>query len=135
MKESLCTVIYECHVHRFLMPTFKLTLFHLIMSYAQEPAEAAGKEKVNSAEKESPICFVLIVLDTCIWPSSSSPPPPSPTFFSFFLFFFLRWLCAPPSDPAFLKTDGAPKKQCKVIDTCRNWVTFGPVSVCKLRCR
>lgn len=78
MKESLCTVIYECHVHRFLMPTFKLTLFHLIMSYAQEPAEAAGKEKVNSAEKESPICFVLIVLDTCIWPSLPLPSPPPP---------------------------------------------------------
>lgn len=34
---------------------------------------AVGKEKVNSTEKESTICFVLIVLDTCIWPSSSSP--------------------------------------------------------------
>ena len=48
--------------------------------------EAAGKEKVNSTEKESPICFVLIVLDTCIWPSSSSLPLFSPTFFSFFFF-------------------------------------------------
>lgn len=87
---------------------------------------AVGKEKVNSTKKESTICFVLIVLDTWIWPSSPSPPPFPP-------FFFLH--CAPPSEPVWLKTDGAPKKQCRVIDTCRNWVTFGPVSVCKLCCR
>lgn len=95
---------------------------------------AVGKEKVNSAEKESTICFVLIVLDTCIWPSSSSssplppplPLPPHPLFL---------WHCAPPSEPLLLKTDGAPKKQCRVIDTCRNWVTFGPVFVCKLHYR
>lgn len=55
------------------------------------------------------------------------------------LFSFPPFFCAivhlPPNQRCLLKTDGAPKKRCRVIDTCRNWVTFGPVSICKFHCQ
>lgn len=91
-----------------LMPTFKLTLVHLIMSYAQESAWLLAKKKWTPLERGmnnlfgsySPWHMYLAVL--LFSPSLS------------------LCHCAPPSEPALLKTDGAPKKQRRVIDTCRN---------------
>lgn len=78
---------------------------------------AAGKEKLYSTKRKAPFVLFLASLTRVFGPL--------PLFPLSFL-----WRCTTPSQPLLPKTNCLPKKWCRVIDTCRNWVTFGPVSVC-----
>lgn len=66
---------------------------------------AVGKERVNAAGKDNMFCFVLIVLDACIWLSSLFPFP--------YFFFLFCDVCVIVNLPlnlcCLLKTDGAPR--------------------------